>query len=226
MDKRKNKRFTAPLRVKLNSGSLIALGMLCDVSENGLFVKSNRDFTMDAAISIEIFMPDNVNSLLKGTVKRKIELSEPYRKHGFGIEIIEKDSLYLHFIRFLLDRGKDLRKLVFSEQESRHRKIKSELQERCRLFDVVAFFIGEQSKQDQLLGKVWFEAKMKNSTNYTFKAPIVTSMTITNTNNHHIQNDQSNSFPEVGVVMISSINDVSWKPDETILFTGEISSVR
>lgn len=100
MDKRKNKRFTAQLRVKLNFRSLIAWGILCDVSENGLFVKSNRDFTMDAAISIEIFMPDTVNSLLKGIVKRKIELSEPYRKHGLGIELKEKDAPYQQYVEF------------------------------------------------------------------------------------------------------------------------------
>jgi len=100
MDDRKNKRFTTQLHVKLNSGSLIAWGILCDVSENGLFVKSNRDFTMDTPISIEIFMPDNTNSFLKGTVKRKIEMSESYRKHGLGIELIEKDAPYQQYVKF------------------------------------------------------------------------------------------------------------------------------
>lgn len=100
MDNRKNKRFTTQLHVKLSSGSLITWGILCDVSENGLFVKSNRDFIMDTAISIEIFMPDNTNSLVKGIVKRKIEMSESYRKHGLGIEIIEKDASYQQYVRF------------------------------------------------------------------------------------------------------------------------------
>jgi len=106
------------------------------------------------------------------------------------------------------------------EQELIYRKIKSELQKRCQLFEVVAFLIREQSNQGGLSGKVWFEAKMKNNTKYTFKEPIVTLMTIKN--NQHMQNEQSNSFPEVGTVMMSSSDDVSWKPDETILFTGKI----
>ena len=61
---------------------------------------------------------------------------------------------------------------------------------------------------------------MKNNTKYTFKEPLVTLMTIKN--NRHMQNEQGNSFPEVGTVMMSSSDDVSWKPDETIVFTGEI----
>jgi len=106
MDNRKDKRFTTQLRVKLNSGSLIAWGILCDVSENGLFVKCNRDFIMDTAISIEIFLPDNINSLLKGIVKRKIEMSESYRKHGLGIELIEKDAPYQQYVRFQSEKIK------------------------------------------------------------------------------------------------------------------------
>ena len=100
MDKRKNERVTTQLHVKLDSGSLIAWGILCDVSGNGLFVKCNRDFTMDTASSIEIFMPDNINSLLKRIVKRKIEMSESYRKHGLGIELIEKDVPYQQYVKF------------------------------------------------------------------------------------------------------------------------------
>lgn len=106
MDNRKNKRFAAQLRVKLNSGSLIAWGILCDVSENGLFVKCNRDFTMDTAIAIEIFMPDNTNSLLKGIVKRKIEMSGSHRKHGVGIELIEQDAPYQQYVKLQSEKIK------------------------------------------------------------------------------------------------------------------------
>lgn len=106
IDKRKDKRFDTQLRVKLNAGSLIAWGVLCDVSENGLFVKCNLDFIMDTAISIEIFMPDNANSLVKGIVKRKIEMSEAYRKHGLGIELIEKDAPYQQYVRFQSEKIK------------------------------------------------------------------------------------------------------------------------
>ena len=51
--------------------------------------------------NIEVFMPDNSNSLLKGVIRRKIELPDSHRKYGLGIEITEKDTVYLHFLRSL-----------------------------------------------------------------------------------------------------------------------------
>jgi hypothetical protein len=76
---------------------------LTDVSENGLFVKSNRDFAVDAVINIEIVMPDNSTSLLKGRVKRRIELPEEHRKYGIGIELIKKDVRFINLVVSLLD---------------------------------------------------------------------------------------------------------------------------
>jgi len=106
MEKRKDKRFDVKLYVKLNSGSFISWGALGDVSENGLFIRSNRGFTTDAVIDIEIFMPDKTVSHLKGIVRRIIELPEPHRKFGIGIELIEKDTTYKHFLKLLGEQRK------------------------------------------------------------------------------------------------------------------------
>jgi hypothetical protein len=99
MDKRKNERHSMKLHTKLSADSFVSWGLLSDVSENGLFIKSNRDFTMGDAIDIEVFMPDNNNALLKGVIRRKIELPDSHRKYGLGIEVTEKDMVYLHFLR-------------------------------------------------------------------------------------------------------------------------------
>ena len=98
MDKRKDMRLSKQLYAKLSAESSVSWGLLSDVSENGLFIKSNRDFTMGEAIDIEIFMPDNNNSLLKGIIRRKIELPESHRKYGLGIELIKKDARYKTFL--------------------------------------------------------------------------------------------------------------------------------
>lgn len=225
--KRQQERFIERCKVEFTVNGKTYRGLSSNFSLNGIFIRTKHTFQSDTLLDIIIHFPNDLTSRLKGKVVRVSRnalwgASETYAENGIGIEIIEKDSLYLHFIRsFLSHKGNDLLgELVFSEQESIYREIKSELQNTCQLFDVVAFFIGDQSNQGGLLGKVWFEAKMKNNTNYTFKEPIVTLMTIKN--NQHIQNEQSNSFPEVGTVMMSSSDDVSWKPDETILFAGEI----
>ena len=89
------------LYAKLSGDSFVSWGLLSDVSENGLFIKSNRDFTMGETIDIELFMPDNNNSLLKGVVRRKIELPDSHRKYGLGIELIGKDTVYRQFVQNL-----------------------------------------------------------------------------------------------------------------------------
>lgn len=229
-EKRQQKRFIERCKVEFTVNDKTYRGLSSNFSLNGLFIRTKQLLKTETFLDIIIHCPNDLTSRLKGKVVRvsknalwgATETARGCGANGMGIEIIEKDSLYLHFIRsFLSHKGKDLLgESVFSEQDSIYRKIKSELQNTCQLFDVVAFFIGEQSNQGGLLGKVWFEAKMKNNTNYTFKEPIVTLMTIKN--NQHMQNEQSNNFPEVGAAMMSSSDNVSWKPDETILFTGKI----
>jgi hypothetical protein len=104
MDKRKDKRLRAKLHVKLTSGPATSWGILGDVSENGLFVKSNRGFAVGTLIDLEIILPDNSTSLLKGTVKRKIELPEQHRKYGLGIELLKRDFRFLDLVGSLFDR--------------------------------------------------------------------------------------------------------------------------
>ena len=101
MDKQKNERLSMKLYTGLIAGSFVSWGLLSDVSENGIFIKSNRAFTVGEAIDIELFMPDNNNSLLKGVIRRKIELPKSHRKYGLGIELIEKDTVYRHILKNL-----------------------------------------------------------------------------------------------------------------------------
>jgi hypothetical protein len=106
MDKRKDMRLSMKLYCKLHATSFVSWGLLTDVSENGLFIQSNRDFTMGEAIDIELFMPDNNNSLLRGVIRRKIELPNSHRKYGLGIELIEKDIVYRFFLKSLREKTK------------------------------------------------------------------------------------------------------------------------
>lgn len=108
MDKRKDKRFAKRLHVKLSSGSSISWGLLCDVSENGLFIRSNQSYKIDALIDIHVFMPDNSIILLKGVLRRITELAEQHRKFGIGVELIEKNTAYENFLKFLDGQTKKL----------------------------------------------------------------------------------------------------------------------
>ena len=106
MDKRKDKRFDKQLYVKVKSGSVISWGKLSDISENGLFIRSNRGFMIDAGIDIEIFMPDQSTCTLKGIVRRIIELPESERKFGIGVELTEKGVVYRLLLKSLNRQGK------------------------------------------------------------------------------------------------------------------------
>ena len=98
MNHRKIMRFSANVHVKLRDESVTSWGIICDASDKGLFIKSNRDFTIDTELHIEIIMPDNTSSMLRGVVRRKSEVSGLYRKYGLGVEITEKDLSYRNFI--------------------------------------------------------------------------------------------------------------------------------
>jgi hypothetical protein len=103
MVKRKDKRLQAKLYVRLKYGSITAQGLIYDVSENGLCINSSRDFEIGTVIDVELFM-SSMNALVKGIIRRKHELIESNRKYGLGVEIIEKDVLYRHFVASLLEK--------------------------------------------------------------------------------------------------------------------------
>jgi len=57
---------------------------------NGLSIRTEHQFTPDTILDIVIELPGNKTSKLKGKVVRTI-------KNGVGVEVIEKDSGYLHY---------------------------------------------------------------------------------------------------------------------------------
>jgi len=99
MFKRKEGRFSKQLYVVMRLESKMVHGLVNNFSENGLFIKCNQDFPIGAVIDIEVFMPDNNNSLVRGIVRRKIDIPESQRKCGLGIELIAKDIVYRHLLK-------------------------------------------------------------------------------------------------------------------------------
>jgi hypothetical protein len=119
MEKRKYGRFDTKLYVKIVSKSKTAWGLMSDVSENGMYIQSNRDFAMGEEIDIEIFMPDRSTAILKGILRRKAELPDSFRRYGLGIEITEKDIFYRRFMKFF-----DLQNRNFCESNQTEKVLK------------------------------------------------------------------------------------------------------
>lgn len=100
MSKRKHQRFTKRLETTFASGDSRYRGISSDLSEGGLFIRTQNGLIPGTTVDIEIFLPDNTVCRMKGTVRWTMK--DPLArgsKNGMGIEIIEQDPRYLDFLR-------------------------------------------------------------------------------------------------------------------------------
>jgi len=104
MEQRKEHRVSKQLYVQISTEKKVFWGLLNDFSKNGLFIKCNQDFPIGAAIDIEIFMSDQINSVLKGIVRRKIDTPDSNRKYGLGIELTGKDARFIGFVNSVSEK--------------------------------------------------------------------------------------------------------------------------
>jgi len=233
-NKRRLRRFSHRCRIAFTIDGVTYRGLSSNFSLDGLFVRTRNTFPPETLLDITIYFPNELTSHLQGKVIRS--LKEPcrvsggkdseYGEKGMGIRILEKDSLYLHFIRALLSHEEEdlFGQMIFYERESKYRKIRSELQASSPLFDVYALVIGEQREQAGFIGKMWFEAKIKNNTDYVFVEPVVIFMTIKN--DDHASDTLRNSLPGLGTVLINASPHIDhWSPGETITLAGEINTL-
>lgn len=96
-------RFTKRLEVRFTSGRLSFTGILSNLSESGLFIRTNRSFAPGTVIDIELVMPDGKKSLLKGNVVRAIKTPLALLKNGMGVELVEKDATYINFLKSFIE---------------------------------------------------------------------------------------------------------------------------
>jgi hypothetical protein len=92
-------RFTKRLEATFSSGETAYKGILSDISENGVFIRTNRGFAPGSTVDIELVMPDNTISYLKGIVRRTTKTSMSLMKNGMGIELINKDETFSNFLK-------------------------------------------------------------------------------------------------------------------------------
>lgn len=92
-------RFTKRLEARFSSGGMSFAGISSNLSESGLFIRTNRGFAPDTAIDIELVMPDGKTSSLKGLVRRTIKTPMSTLKNGMGVELLEKDAAYINFLK-------------------------------------------------------------------------------------------------------------------------------
>jgi len=76
-------------------------GTTVRISEEGVFVRSQKCFTEGTPVGIRLELPGGEVAALKGTVKYARIIDFLPRQNGMGIEFTEKDDAYLRFIRGL-----------------------------------------------------------------------------------------------------------------------------
>ena len=99
IEHRKFKRFGQKLLVRIQSGEALSCGIMSDVSQNGMFIRSEGVFQENTIVSIELVLPDNRVSSLTGRVKRKKRIPGSNWLFGTGIELVEKDNTFRAFLQ-------------------------------------------------------------------------------------------------------------------------------
>jgi hypothetical protein len=101
VDKRKHKRYSKRLKVRMSSGNLRRSGIMKNVSKNGMFIMSSKEFTENMAINIELPLSNNKTSFLNGIITRNMGIPESNWLIGAGIKLTEKDETFHNFLTTL-----------------------------------------------------------------------------------------------------------------------------
>ncbi len=120
--KRQQKRFTERCKIEFTANDITYRGISSDFSLSGLFIRTNHPFPTETILDIIIYLPNGLTSKLKGKIKRSLKIpfervmeTQKYLQRGIGVEITEKDSNYVHFIKALLEMEIVRKRYAWSE---------------------------------------------------------------------------------------------------------------
>ena len=107
IERRKHPRFIKRLETRVSINQASSWSISGDLSESGLFIRTNRGYNVGTPIDIELSLPGNRVSFLKGIVRRTIRTPIPTMRNGMGIEIIEKDEIFRDFVKSISQERKE-----------------------------------------------------------------------------------------------------------------------
>lgn len=99
MTKRKYERFIKRLETTFSSGTSRYRGISSDLSEGGMFIRTQNGFVPGTVLDIELYLPGNITCHMVGTVRRTIKTTFLTGKNGMGVEIKETEPCYFEFLR-------------------------------------------------------------------------------------------------------------------------------
>ncbi len=99
MSRRKHERYTKRIETEFSSGDMSFVGISSNLSEKGMFIRTQHGFVPGTTIDIKLRLPDDTISRVKAVVKRTVKTELHLVKNGMGVEIIESDTAYKRFVR-------------------------------------------------------------------------------------------------------------------------------
>jgi hypothetical protein len=111
---KRQKRFRKRCEIAFLSNGISRRGIGCDFSIRGFFMTTKHPPAPDTVLPMVIHLRDGSTSKVRVRVRRVSEITFSIAQkiatgtfgRGIGVEIIERDANYLHFIRSMLRRGK------------------------------------------------------------------------------------------------------------------------
>ena len=107
IERRKHPRFIKRLETRVSINQASSWTISGDLSESGLFIRTNRGYNIGTPIDIELSLPGNRVSFLKGIVRRTIRTPIPTMRNGMGIEVIEKDETFRDFVKSIIGERRE-----------------------------------------------------------------------------------------------------------------------
>ena len=105
--KRQFTRHKKRLETTFAADSVVHTGITSDISDEGIFIRTRYGSVPGTVIKIELYLPEDKISKLKGKVKRSIRTPMVSFKNGMGVQILEKDSSYTIFLNTMNGGNKD-----------------------------------------------------------------------------------------------------------------------
>lgn len=132
---KREERFTRRLETEFSSGETKHRGISSDLSEKGLFIRTQHGLAPGSILDIVIYLPEKKTARVRGVVRRTIKTQMDVVKNGMGIELIERDINYINFIKTYIEPPKEDGTLIITCSscgvKNRVPKLKLNLGPRC-----------------------------------------------------------------------------------------------
>lgn len=112
--KRKHLRIIKRLNAEFSFGGESFRATTSNLSEGGLFLRTQKPLPADLQVDIRIQLPDDTVSSIKGTVRQSIKSVAKNGRSGMGVEISECDRHYVNFLNSFLP---PLKQIIYDEHK-------------------------------------------------------------------------------------------------------------